>query len=675
MKKLLLILTMLITLPLLALQVNASDTYNYDYVVAEDVAYNLETGKLYDLIGSSVTNRMTYVAEAVNEEIILNTQTFHYMLFWDKNNNFLGYRTTTYTTYTNDYKIGPTATAVIPPVGTKTFAFMGLDIDTYLDQDIEGYDTLSYRDMFEDTELIVNGDLPTDNPLGNAIYEYDIDRYIEGYNLTYRDVFGDSLFGTGKTNLVENGDDFSLGWSLGNATGSVTNGVYSFTATALYGRLQQQFSTVLNNSYYINARVKSDSSLVRLVPSGINSAGVSHSGSGNYEILSGIFTNTTGSSAYIQISDFRTTGWTQIDVDYVMVYNLTDIFGAGNEPSIEDFEEMLAYYQGVAEYEPIITYPKYNLNGVEDTDDYVKIFRDYNNRLQNDILSVNVIIENILTNTHTFKMFNVGYIKSATANDVNSNIYLKIDDTSYKVVSSDYIDITDEENLVAVDTTGNLKIRVDKSTYTDVATFLSYLQANDVDLIYQAPIDLLRENLDLYVSDEYIDINYYKDKYYYNPTENIIYNLSDMTDIGDEPTVSEFERYLEFYDHADYYSVDFSSTSLEQILPTYFYDTPAQEDFSIWDRIDNALDNAGAGSETSKILISVAIIIAIVLLLYLVFKASTSIILLVSTIFYIFFAVIGWYPAWLNLLVLLIILFLVFILLKGGGSKGGKEDV
>ena len=137
----------------------------------------------------------------------------------------------------------------------------------------------------------------------------------DGKQFTYRDIFE-----TG--NLVVDGYDFATSWNLSNANGSVVDGIYQFIAIAQYGNLQQTIDLVSGIDCYIAGKIKSDSNLVRLYFNS-ESTVFGHSGSGEYEILSGISAITT--STKVVIADGRASGWTQVDVDYVMAIN-TGIF-------------------------------------------------------------------------------------------------------------------------------------------------------------------------------------------------------------------------------------------------------------------------------------------------------------------------------------------------------------
>lgn len=168
------------------------------------------------------------------------------------------------------------------------------------------------------------------------------------------------LNGRTYTNLLGNDGDFKVdsnadgladGW-VGTASGtySITNNIQSFIATATGGYIKR-FTTngySGNDKIYLVAEVKADSSSVYLqLYDGVTVTPVYHSGSGNFEKLSLIKTldsNPTECSPYIK--DIRASGWTEIQVKKVMMINLTQLFGVGNEPTLAECDEMFSYVNG-----------------------------------------------------------------------------------------------------------------------------------------------------------------------------------------------------------------------------------------------------------------------------------------------------------------------------------------
>jgi hypothetical protein len=137
--------------------------------------------------------------------------------------------------------------------------------------------------------------------------------------LSLNDIFVDGQ-------VIDNADydDGTTNWNAVSGTGSVTNGIYSFTASAQYGRvtaLTPSFTSA--KQYFIVARVKATSTSITLGRSSNSTTGNfgAHSGSGYYELLSGKWTPLTTTDG-IAVKDSRASAWDQIDIDYVFGYDL-----------------------------------------------------------------------------------------------------------------------------------------------------------------------------------------------------------------------------------------------------------------------------------------------------------------------------------------------------------------
>lgn len=193
---------------------------------------------------------------------------------------------------------------------------------------------------------------------------------------TYYSEYGVAIDDNGKflsnkltlTNLVSNGDllidsdsdGVPDGFTYGNATDiSLTNGIAKFTATAQYGRMQGP-TAIFNTSdtYYSFARVKTLGKKVAL------GGGNYFAGLGQWENGSHIFKAHPNISNICQINDFSTDDFKEIEVDYIGAINLTEIFGAGNEPSKEIMDAIIAekgFFQSLNyQSNPKIMIPAYN---------------------------------------------------------------------------------------------------------------------------------------------------------------------------------------------------------------------------------------------------------------------------------------------------------------------------
>lgn len=158
-------------------------------------------------------------------------------------------------------------------------------------------------------------------------------------------------------NLVTNGDfsNGTTGWATSNATISASNNVGSVTASAQYGYagMSAFTPTVVGSKYYVSAMIKSISSLIKV---GMSSSSFgAYSGSNNYEKVSVICTATTTNTHVPIVRDDRASGWDVANVMNMFSVNLTQTFGAGNEPSQAWCDQYLTFGTNYALYAPSLT--------------------------------------------------------------------------------------------------------------------------------------------------------------------------------------------------------------------------------------------------------------------------------------------------------------------------------
>ena len=141
-------------------------------------------------------------------------------------------------------------------------------------------------------------------------------------------------------NRVLNGNfNGTTSWTQASCTATATGNVATVTMTSQYGEFRQFNTTyyIEGHKYYSRAEVQANSNLVSLRVSrgvGFAQAIASHSGSGEYETLSGIITlNSPVTNGFTSIMDTRASGWSSILVKNVVTLDLTALYGAGNEPT------------------------------------------------------------------------------------------------------------------------------------------------------------------------------------------------------------------------------------------------------------------------------------------------------------------------------------------------------
>jgi len=143
------------------------------------------------------------------------------------------------------------------------------------------------------------------------------------------------------TNIVTNGNFASTsGWSASTASFSVINNTASILATAQYGQIYKTIPTVIGNKYYVKSSIKTAISNIIRLSVGSNYSSL-HTGSNNYEKLSIVFTATLSSNSIV-IFDNRSTGWDTFYVQQVLAIDLTSLFGAGNEPTVQQCDEIFS---------------------------------------------------------------------------------------------------------------------------------------------------------------------------------------------------------------------------------------------------------------------------------------------------------------------------------------------
>jgi len=148
------------------------------------------------------------------------------------------------------------------------------------------------------------------------------------------------------TNKIANGAFADMtGWTEASVAGSVSNGVYTGTASAQYAALFTSSATINAHQYYAAALVKSTTNQIKLKLLSVGS-GMAHSGSNTFEHLSVVDT-ANGAGNFPAVTEFRAAAWDAFSVKYFICIDLTATFGAGNEPTAAEMDAMLANYDAV----------------------------------------------------------------------------------------------------------------------------------------------------------------------------------------------------------------------------------------------------------------------------------------------------------------------------------------
>ncbi len=138
-------------------------------------------------------------------------------------------------------------------------------------------------------------------------------------------------------------------WVSHGATMSVTDNIMTFLPSFQYGGVLQQVPKPnINDKIYIRCEMKG-TTLTRFIfyhKSGIGTYALP-TGNNVWQTLSLVTTYPSdGDRAYIDFDDAATNGWVQTQVKNVLYFNLTQMFGAGNEPSKEETDAAVDKFGG-----------------------------------------------------------------------------------------------------------------------------------------------------------------------------------------------------------------------------------------------------------------------------------------------------------------------------------------
>lgn len=158
------------------------------------------------------------------------------------------------------------------------------------------------------------------------------------------------------TNLIPNGNfTDTTGWYTNNANVFATNNVLSLIATAQGGYTQISLSAnlVVDHKYYTRCLINNPLSgnylttitITQALPPYKSLFSQGLKGTGDFALFNKIATCTNTEQSYtLRIKDNRESDWDAIQIKKIIVMDLTETFGAGNEPSEAEMEELLSYF-------------------------------------------------------------------------------------------------------------------------------------------------------------------------------------------------------------------------------------------------------------------------------------------------------------------------------------------
>ena len=583
---------------------------DYTYNTYNGWGYNLSTG-LYEVEDYwSVSDKMLINPLTIDSTISLEyDDTFHHILFWNDQGQYIGYLNSSESSVdTGDGRLlGTVGTGeFIYPEGAKMFALQAYDWATFWDDtvhttagDIDNIatGTLSYRDIFEGTQLLTNGD-----------------------------------FTSGSTNWTTH---TYIDFSGGNA--SYNCPIYTDCYTQYIG------AWTVDHINYISFDLNITSGNMLFE----NSIGYNTSGT-----HSRLYTDSSNGNLLFDNNNNAPSIWT---LDNIVVYDLTDLFGSGNEPDLTTFETYLDYY---------------NLyKDAQDTYSYSDIFGTSLYGAGKTNMITNGDFSNGTTNwgTDSGNTFTIetGYAKvvdngaDAYTNVNQSNIYWYNSHKYYAVLDFKSNGLNDMLKHYFVSSPVSYFF-IDYYNNTEWASYGTVLEFTGTSAYYTLVHTAYTLPYDTTIA--YFD--------------NIkVYDLTDLFGgEGLEPDLETFEGYLETYTDPWYYYFNTSTgnTYLEfdaiDFSIFYYYDqVPIDHDLE--DRVDEYLTDWNMNTAFFKVLIAFSLMIIFAIASYKLSK-SKAVVLATEGVLYTLFVILGWFSYWPIIIMVLALLILgLNAIMKGSGSS------
>ncbi|MFA5697867.1 MAG: hypothetical protein WC888_05555 [Candidatus Izemoplasmatales bacterium] len=174
-----------------------------------------------------------------------------------------------------------------------------------------------------------------------------------------------NMIDNGDFSVDSNSDGLADGWSYGGVSNFyIDENGQNMTAVSQYGRIFNSTSVISDCVYYIgldykvysnNCRFYVDFLSTQSPVSYYNTYLVGDNLSHHFSV---ILNSTESSNIYgPTVRDYNASGWANFSFDEIIMVNLTKTFGAGNEPSLNDFETYYlpdGYFEDYNSYRPSI---------------------------------------------------------------------------------------------------------------------------------------------------------------------------------------------------------------------------------------------------------------------------------------------------------------------------------
>lgn len=185
------------------------------------------------------------------------------------------------------------------------------------------------------SDTLTAGDLTSDE------YAEDTEPYLfrRSFNGANNHAMDTLVGGTVAWNqLVQNGNfNGTTNWTTSNCSLSVDNNIGSFTATATNGLIRHSTRTISGHIALVFADVKASSTSVNLDYAN-NKKYITQTNQFETLYVFGLMTN-NGTAYFPRIVDGRSSGWDEVQVRNVMVFDLTQMFGSTIADAIYAMEQ------------------------------------------------------------------------------------------------------------------------------------------------------------------------------------------------------------------------------------------------------------------------------------------------------------------------------------------------
>jgi len=344
-------------------------TNNYQYIITTEATYNFTDGNASSNVKYDRTNKI----EIQNNKVIANPLKYHYAFFWDEANAFIGYYKTNKGITTSGAYLGQVNTQSIPlPLNAYSFALVRYD------NDYEVINGITIEDIFIDSDNYFSNTIQWNTLNSQTLNQIFVNNTTNLLTVSWTSDGTSSLSIDSNNNLVQTSSNanfymytFSHGLSSSN-----TYYVYAFfTTNNNFGAITIDYGATSINDGISNGLANTNYflSFVGTFGTGNGSIGWANSfptATTNIVVNSTIrYINMTSlgitSLTVSQLDNFydlyenienNTFIYTGYSTDFInptfafdnKLLNLTDIFGAGNEPNQATIEQ---YYDDYLDWE------------------------------------------------------------------------------------------------------------------------------------------------------------------------------------------------------------------------------------------------------------------------------------------------------------------------------------